>query len=234
MTALQPAMAGLLVTPSPRLVQRMRFSFSHEYTSAGTETVSYGNGRGIGVLVGRRLELDAVQPPYIHHGGGTADDGFGDAQIGGKFRIASGNAEHGNFIVTAILNHRFATGSHSNGAATNSFLPTLSGGRAFNRFAIVSSLGGSLPTGKVAEQGRSIAWNAAMQGHATKRLWLVLENNATFSLGGRHDGLMQNFITPSASYAARRNTTFNLGMQIATSEFHTYNHNLIAEMRVAF
>jgi hypothetical protein len=241
MASLQPVMAGMLMTPNPRLSQSMRFSFSHERTSVGTGTESYGDGHGVGVLVGKHLELDAVQPPYVRHSNGTGD-GFGDASIGGKFRIASGNPEHGNFIVTAILNERFATGSHKNGAATNSYSPTLAGGLAFNRLAVISTLGGSLPTGKIAEQGRSITWNAVMEGHATRHLWLEVENNATYYLAGRRDGLMQNFITPSAFYSARRKewepthpyTVFALGMQIATSEFHTYNHHLGAEMRLVF
>ena len=53
---------------------------------------------------------------------------------------------------------------------------------------------------------------------------------------------MQNFVTPAAFYVVRPKEwtpthpflIFDAGMQIATSGFHTYNHNLIAEMRVLF
>jgi hypothetical protein len=241
MNEIQPTMAGMLVTSSPRLTQNMRFAVSHHYTSAGTETVSYGNGKGIGIIVGNRIELDAMQPPYIQHYGSAAD-GFGDATVGAKIRIASGNAEHGNFIVSSMLNYRLATGSHKNGAAANAFSPALAAGHVIRRFAVISYLGGTLPTGKIAKEGRSIAWNSALQAHATKRLWLAVEDNATFYLGGSHDGLTQNFVAPSVFYTFRRNewkpthpfTIVDCGMQIATSEFHTYNHNLVVEARVFF
>lgn len=241
MTALQPALITPLVAADPRLIQYARFSTSHEYTAAGTETVSYGNARGGGVIAGNRFEFDFVQPAYIQHNS-TAVDGFGDTSTLVKYRIASGNAQHGNFDVAAMLNHCFATGSHKNGAATDSFGPTLAGGYAFRRFDVISALGGTMPTGKIATQGRSIAWNSLVQAHASKHVWFEVENNSTFYFAGSHDGKMQNFITPAAFYVVRRKEwkpthpflIFDGGMQMATSSFHTYNHNLISEVRVLF
>lgn len=73
-------------------------------------------------------------------------------------------------------------------------------------------------------------------------MWLDVENNAAFNKGGPVDGKAQNFITPTAFYMVWRKdwkptyaaTILNAGMQIATSEFHSYDHNLISEMRVLF
>jgi hypothetical protein len=53
---------------------------------------------------------------------------------------------------------------------------------------------------------------------------------------------MQNFITPAAFYILRKKAwkpthpffIFDCGMQMATSGFHTYNHNLLPEMRSLF
>ena len=242
MTALQPAMITPLVAPDPRVVQYAKLSFSNQYTAAGTQTVSYGNTRGLGIVSGNRFELDWIPPSYIQHNS-TAADGFGDTSTMVKYRIASGNAEHGNFEVSAMLSHCFATGSHKNGAATDSYGPTLVGGYAFKkRFDVISSLGGSLPTGKIAAQGRSITWNALIQTHATRHIWFEVENNATFYHRGSHDGKMQNFITPAAFYVVRSKEwkpthpflIFDCGMQIATSGYHSYNHNLISEMRILF
>jgi hypothetical protein len=237
----QPSLVTPLVASDPRLFQYVRVSVSHEYASAGTETVNYGNGRGAGVIVANRFEFDWMPPAYIQHNSSAAD-GFGDTSLVGKVRIASGNAEHGNFDVAAILAHSFATGSHKNGALTDSFTPTLVAGRAFRRFDAIMSLGGNMPTGKIATQGRTIAWNSLMQAHATRALWFEVENNATFYFAGSHDGKMQNFVTPAAFYVLRRKDwapthsylVFSCGMQIATSGFHTYNHNLIAETRFMF
>jgi len=241
MTALQPAMVTPLVEADPRLIQYVRASFSNQYTAAGTETVSYGNGRGGGVIVGNRIEFDFLPPAYIQHNS-SAVDGLGDTSVAGKVRIASGNAGHGNFDVAALLSHSFATGTYKNGGATDSWTPTIAAARSLGRFNVQSSLGGTMPAGKIAAQGRSIAWNALTQAHATAHVWFEVENNATFYIGGSHDGKMQNFVTPAAFYVLRRKEwrpahpffVFDSGMQIATSGFHTYNHNLISEVRVLF
>ena len=241
MAALQPALITPLVAPDPRLVQYAKLSFSNQYTSTGTETVNYGNGKGIGVIAGSRFEFDVVPPPYLQHNS-PAIDGFGDMATLVKYRIASGNAKHGNFELAAILNHCFATGSHKNGAATDSYGPALAGARAFRRMDVIASVGGTLPTGKIAAQGRLIAWNTVVQAHVARPLWFEVENNATFFFAGSHDGKMQNFITPTAFYVVRRKEwkpahpflILDSGMQIATSGFHTYNHNLIGEMRILF
>jgi hypothetical protein len=242
MAAMQPAMVTPMVEADPRLIQYVRAAFSNEYTAAGTETVSYGNGRGLGVIAGHRFEFDYMPPSYIQHNTDSSKDGLGDTSVVGKVRIASGNAQHGNFAVAALLSHSFATGTYRNGATTDTWNPTLAACRGFGRFNAQSSLGGAMPTGKMAEQGRSIAWNALMQAHATTHAWLELENNATFYFQGSHDGRMQNFVTPGAFYVVRNKNrkpehaylVFAGGMQIATSSFHTCNHNLISELRILF
>jgi hypothetical protein len=242
MASLQPTFVTPLVAPDPRLIQYARFSVSHGFTPSGAETVNYGNGRGAGVIAGRRFEFDFVPPPYIQHNG-SAEDGFGDTSVVVKYRIASGNAEHGGFDVAAVLGHCFATGSKKNGATTDSFGPTITAGLAFRRrFDVITSLGGTLPTGKIYSQGRSVIWNSLAQAHLTPHIWFEVENNSTFYFGGSHDGKMQNFVTPAAFYVLRPKSwkpahpfyIIDGGMQIATSGFHTCNHNLITEVRVLF
>jgi len=241
MAKLQPPMLTPLVAPDPRLIQYYRFAFAHQYTSTRTETTNYGNARGGGIIAFHRFEFDVLAPPYIQHNS-SATDGFGDMSFSGKVRIASGNAEHGNFDLAASLAHCFATGSHTNGGRTDSFTPTFAGEFTVNKMSFISGLGGTLPTGEIAAQGRTIAWNEAAQWHATPHIWFEAENNATFYFAGTHDGQMQNFVTPGAFYVLRRKgwspthsfAVFAMGMQIATSGFHTYNHNWISEVRVLF
>jgi len=242
MSELQPTWPTPVVETEPRLTQYYRFSFSNQYTATGTRTVSYGNMRGGGIIAWNRCEFDLLPPPYIQHNSSAAD-GFGDTSALVKYRVVSGNAEHGNYIVTAILNHTFATGSAKNGALTDLWNPAIAGGKGLSkRIDVESALGGSIPTGKIAVQGRSILWNSLVQDHITKSIWLEFENNATFFRGGSHDGKMQNFVTPGAFYVLRRRNwkpthpfwVFDAGMQIATSGFHTYNHNLVAETRILF
>ena len=241
MAKLQPAMITPLVAPDPRLIQYYRFSFAHQYTAAGTETTSYGNTRGGGIIVGNRFEFDWLPPAYIQHNSAVVD-GFGDTSLSAKVRIASGDAAHGNFDVAAILAHCFATASHKNGTLTDSFTPTLAADYTVRRVSLISALSGTMPTGKIATQGRTINWNELAQFHATPHVWFELEDNATFYFAGAHDGHMQNFVTPAAFYVLRRKEwapthpifLFDSGMQIATSGFHTYNHNIISEVRILF
>jgi len=237
----QPAMVTPLVGTDPRLIQYVRLSFSNEYTTIGTQTTNYGNGRGAGVIAANRFEFDWMIPPYIQHNSSAAD-GFGDTSLSAKYRIASGDAKHGNFEISSLLSHCFATGSHKNGALTDSFTPTVAAVRDFGRFAFISSASGVLPTGKIAAQGRTVNWHEVAQMHAAKHVWFEVENNASYYFAGSHDGKMQNFVTPSAFYVLRRKdwkpthsvAVFACGMQIATSGFHTYNHNLISEVRILF
>src|SRR6266568_2093476 len=99
MAELQPSLITPLVAPDPRLVQYVKFAFANQYTSMSTQTVSFGNGRGGGVIAGNRFEFDVIPPSYIEHNS-KAMDGFGDSSTLAKYRIASGNAAHGNFEVT--------------------------------------------------------------------------------------------------------------------------------------
>ncbi len=134
------------------------------------------------------------------------------------------------------------TGAGQNNVLTAVNFPKLAAGKAFGRFNVQSTLGGVLPTDKIAEQGRAIEWNATAQVHPNAHVWLDMENNATLNYGGAHDGKTQNFVTPAAFYMVRRKdwgpehavVVFNCGMQIATSRFYLYNHNLVSEMRILF
>ncbi len=242
MTAVQPLWMSPLYQPDSRLTQSVRLSFANSYTSAGTQTVNYGNSHTIGVIAGSRFQFNFMAPPYIQNNSATAQDGFGDTQVEGKFRIASGNAQHGNYALTALLAYSAPTGSHQNGALTSVYWPNLAAGRAWGRFNVQSTLGGQLPSGKIAAQGRQIQWNVTPQWHATAHLWLDIEDNAIYNYGGPFDRRTTNYITPAAYYVVRRKDwkpthaflVFDSGMQIATSSFHPSNHILISEMRIAF
>ena len=242
MTALQPTWMGPLIQPDPRLGQGLRLSFSNSYTATGTETVNYGNYHGLGMIASDRVQVNFIAPPYIQNNSATARDGFGDTMAEVKYRIASGNAAHGNYALTAMVTESLPTGSYLNGARTAVYYPTLAAGKMWGRFDVQSTLGGLLPTGKIAAQGRQIDWNTTAQLLVGRSLWLDIENNAVYNYGGPYDAKTENFLTPAAFYVIRRkawqptHALFVLGggMQVATSAFHTYNHNLIPEARILF
>jgi hypothetical protein len=241
MTEVQPTWMGPLIQSDPRLSQLVRVSVSNADFS-GMYTSNYGNGKGISLIVDRRFQLDLDPPAYFRNHSSTQKDGFGNAGTQLKYRIASGNAAHGNFALTAVLYHGFAPRASQNQMLTSYYCPSIAAGKAFGRFAVIETVGGFLPTGMIAQQGRAIEWHSTAQMHVTRVSWFDVEDNATFFKGSAFDGKTRNMITPAVFYMIRRkewnpehaSVVFDGGMQIATSGFHDYNHNLVTEMRVLF
>lgn len=245
MADVQPTWVGPVAQTDPRLGQVARISVANlrnPVWAPGGHVINYGNNQGISLIIDRRIQLKYAPPSFFRNHTAALKDGFGNSGGEIKYRIVSGNAEHGNYIVTADLTYSFAARGFENGALTPSYSPKLASGIAFGRFDVQAVLSGALPTGKIAQQGRDIEWDTAGQVHATANLWFDLENGATFNIGGTFPGTTQNFLTPAAYYNVRRkdwgpnhtSILFDVGMQIATTSFHFYNHNLITEVRVGF
>jgi hypothetical protein len=241
LAALQPAWMAPLIQSDARLGQALRLSVSNT-SFPGAHPLSYGNNHGVSLVLDKHFQVEFDPPAYFRNHSAALKDGFGNAAAQTKWRIASGNAQHGNYVVSALLSHGFAQRGYQNGMLTSTWNPSLAAGRLFGRFAAMSTLGGVLPTGKIQAQGRTIEWNATAQVHASRHVWFDVENNTAFNRGGPFDGQTQNFVTPVALYQVRRKSwkpehafvSFDCGMQIATTRFHQYNHNLITDMRVFF
>lgn len=241
MTDVQPSWMGPLIQSDSRLGQGIKLSVS-DARAPGTETISYGNNKGFSTIIERRFQLDIDPPSYFRNHSAALKDGFGNAATQIKYRIASGNAEHGNFALTAILYRSFTAGSNQNGMVTGAYFPKLAVGKAFGWFNAQSVVNGILPTSKTTLQGRAVEWHLTGQVHPSSRVWLDVENNAMFNYGGPYAGKTQNFVTPAGFYMVRRKewqpthpvVILDTGMQIATSGFHTYNHNLTSELRIVF
>ena len=241
MTAVQPAWMAPLVQSDSRLGQAVRLSVAQS-RAPGERIVSYGNNHGIDVIAGTRWQLEAVPPSFFRNHSRAFPDGFGNALAEVKYRIASGNAEHGDFAVTAILVEGFGPRAYQNGALTSYSVPRVAAGKAFGPFSVQSTVDGVLPAGKVAQQGRAVNWNVTGQLHTTARTWFDVEDNAAFLFGGPCDGKTQNFLTPAGFLLIRENewgfrhpaAVIDGGMQIATSRFSFSNHNVITEIRILF
>jgi hypothetical protein len=240
----QPSWSVPLVAPYPMLIQVFRADFTRQVTPALTDTWNYGASRGLNLIPGFNSEFDFYYPPYIQHNAKGAKDGFGDVGFLGKYRILSANEKNGNSMLSAQVTATIPTGSYSNGSTDASVSPTLLGGKGFGNFDVISSLGGTLPTGDTTKLGRSVAWNTTAQYRIHKFVWPEIEDNATFYYGGKNDGKMQNFVTPGITFSkfkfrpqvasSRAAIAFGGGEQIATSGFHTYNHNLVFTARLLF
>lgn len=243
--AKQPGWAVPLVTTTTGLIQVARTDFLRQIAPARTVTWNLDNSKGLNLIPWANTEIVVNLPPYIKHNS-TAIDGFGDMSFLGKYRIASGNAQHGSYTLSAWVLATIPTGSYKNGSTDASVAPTLGGGKGFGRFDVQSTLGATLPTGNpaITASGRPVAWNTVAQYHAGKLFWPEIESNATFYKGGANDGKTQEFITPGlivgkcalrpSDPKSRPGLAFGAGMQIAASHFHGYNHGLVLTTRWIF
>lgn len=242
----QPHWVTPLVTVTPRLEQELRADFVRQIAPKLTDTWVIDNGKGLELIPAERVELLFNLPPYTEHNTPATKDGWGDVSFLGKYRFLARNEEHGNAIITGFLGGSIPTGTHGNGQVNATVSPTLAVGKGFGRVDAQSTLGAQIPVASGEKYGRPITWNTAFQykiGPAkpaphTPSLWPEVEFNTIYYKGGDHDGKVQSFITPGAigrfPIHKRLGLVFGVGMQIATSEFHTYNHALIFTVRMPF
>jgi hypothetical protein len=243
--AKQPGWAVPLVTTTTGLIQVARTDIVRQTAPALTHTWNFGNSKGVNVVPWANTELVVNLPPYIKHNS-TAIDGAGDMSFMGKYRIASGNAQHGNYTLSAWVLATIPTGSYKNGSTDASVAPSVGGGKGIGRFDVQSTLGATLPTGNpaITTSGRPVAWNTVAQYRVGRLFWPEMESNATYYKGGTNDGKTQEFVTPGLIVGkcalhpgdpkSRPGLAFGGGMQIATSHFHSYNHAVVLTARWIF
>jgi hypothetical protein len=243
--AKQPAWAVPLVTTYTGLIQVARTDITRQVAPALTDTWNYDNSKGVNLVPWANTELAVDLPPYIQHNT-KAVNGWGDFSFLVKYRIASGNEKHGAYTLSAWALTTVPTGTYKNGSTNASVQPNVGAGKGFGHFDVQTSVGATLPTSTPATTtaGRPVLWNTVAQYRLAKIFWPEVESNATFYKGGTNDGKTQEFITPGmivgkcafhpAEPKARPGIAFGAGMQIATSKFHTYNHNLVMTARLIF
>ena len=238
----QPPWPVPLFAPVSHVTQLFRYDVVHQIAPAGTDTWNYGFSKGFNLIPWYKTEVDINIPPYIQHNSSAAD-GFGDLGVAVKYRLAAGNAEHGNYSIAASLTTTFPTGSYQNGARHATLGPTFHAGKGYKNFDVVTSLGATLPTADGESIGRPVVWNVVGQYRIRKIFWPEIENNATFFHGGPNDGRVQNFVSPGVVVAPLKLTRdpksrlafiVGIGEQIATTHFHTFNHGLMLDGRFVF
>lgn len=241
--AVQPTWVTPLVGTTPLLGQFVREEFVRQKMPGGAAVWNIGNNKGLSLILSRRVETDFSVPNYVVHGSAPGADGVGDFCFTTRVRIASGNKEHGNYSVAAVLSQTWATGLEKNGAATWTRGITMAGGKAFGRFAALGSVGATIPSNAgLATIGRPVAVNSAFEMHVTPKLWAQVESNSTFYNGGTHDGKVQTFVTPGVflvplkpwKESSKSYVLVGVGMQFATTQYHASDHNLVVDTKVYF
>jgi hypothetical protein len=235
----QPHWVTPLATTTPRLEEEYRYDQLWQPNAKGVTTDNYDGGKGLELIPFEKVEVIFNVPPYIDHNNPKVRNGWGDVAFLVKYRLLSANEEHGNYILTAFLGWSLPTGQFSNGAPHPVITPTIAYGKGFGNFDLQGTLGVGLPTADTSTLGRTIAWNNAFQYRVFRKFWPEVELNSTFFQDGKNDGLKQNFVTPGLllgrfRLAGRVGFTFGAGYQIATTKFHTTNHNAILSIRFPF
>lgn len=235
----QPHWITPLATTTPRLEEEVRYDQLWQVNAKGVTTDNYDGGKGLELIPFRDVEVIFNAPPYLQHNNPAVRDGFGDVSFLVKYRMLSANEEHGDYILTAFLGWSLPTGSYSNGALHAVITPTLAYGKGFRNFDVQGTFGVGLPVADVNLIGRNYAWNNTFQYRLFRKFWPEVELNSTFFQDGKNDGQRQNFVTPGLILGRfhlwkRLGLTFGGGYQIATTKFHTSNHNAILSVRFPF
>jgi len=233
----QPDWVTPLITSSANLEEATIYDTSRKLQSNGTDLVTAGGPRGIQFVPFGRLQVTIGATPYLAHNDPRVRDGFGDTSFAFKYRMASGNAEHGGFAFSGQIGASIPTGSHQNGQPSAILTPTLLGEKGWGNFNIQSTFGFSLPLGDAQTNGRQFTSNTAFQSHLFRVFYPELETNALGYWGGKNDGQRQVLFTPGLlvgrfPVARSAGITFGIGMQVAATRDHAYNHNLIFSIRI--
>jgi hypothetical protein len=236
----QPHWATPVATVTPRLEQEFRFDLSRQVQPDGTTVVeNFDGSKGLEFIPQKHIEILINLPPYMVRSEKKVPDGFGDVSFVMKYRILSANETHGNYILTAFLGGSIPTGSYTNGTKDATITPTLAAGKGWRNFDAVTTLGAILPVADTSLLGRQIVWNSTLQYRVLRKIWPEVEFNSTFYSNGPYDGKKQVFVTPGFVLGKfpiwhRLGITLGTGVQIAATQFHTYNHRYILTLRVPF
>lgn len=228
-----------VATVTPRLEQEFRYDQLWQVNNRGETTNNFGGGKGLELIPFDKVEVIFNVPPYLQHENPKVRDGLGDVSFLVKYRLAARNEERGNYIVTAFLGWSLPTGQYANGARHAVITPTIAYGKGFRNVDVQGTFGTALPTAEASTLGRTYLWSNAFQYRVLRKFWPEVELNSTFFQGGPNDGRKQNFVTPGLiigrlHLTRRVGLTFGGGYQIATTHFHSTNHNAILTVRFPF
>ena len=235
----QPHWITPVATTTPRLEEEYRYDQLWQTNAKGITTDNFDGGKGLELIPSDKVEIIFNAPPYLVHNDLSAHDGFGDVAFLVKYRLLSANEKHGNYILTAFLGWSVPTGQYKNGALHAVITPTIAYGKGFGGFDLQGTFAAGLPTADTNIVGRTYAWNNTFQYRIFRKFWPEVELNSTFFQDGKNHGQKQNFATPGLvmgpfHLSGRLALTVGSGYQIATTQFHTTNHNAILSVRFPF
>jgi opacity protein-like surface antigen len=234
----QPHWIAPLFTTTPRLLEQLRFDIATQ-PKKGYETTNFGGGKGLELIPFGNTEILISTPPYVTHDKPGVQDGIGDMSLLLKYRVAAGNEEGGNYIVTAFLGASVPTGTYSNGATAAVLTPTIAAGKGWGNFDFQTTFGIAVPTNHMDKLGTPLAHNVAFQYRVLRKFWPEVEVNSTFWTNGSLAGDKQVFLSPGLIAGKfhlwrRLGVTVGGGVQIPVTHFHTVDRTYLTSVRFPF
>jgi hypothetical protein len=235
----QPNWLSPMVTTSGRLKDELRFDAWRPISPSGEPYYSLGGGKGLEFIIHPRVQLLIGVPTVVEYPHSPSRTGVGDMPLMAKIRIASAPRGEGDYLVTFLLKATTPTGSKNVSLHHAVLTPEIAAGKGWKQFDVQTTAGPSFPTGSTFAIGRQLSWDTAFQYRAAHKLWPELEVNTIHYLAGKYMGENQAFLTPGLGFGRVRlggPVSFSAGaaFQIAVTEFHTYNHQLVLSVRFPF
>jgi hypothetical protein len=237
--ASQPHFVAPIITTHVMLVQQFRYDMSWQQDPSGaTMTSNYGSSRGLEIIPSSRLEVGIFPPSYIVHQT-NAQNGFSDLSYQVKFRAFSRTEGEGDYFVGFFLGGSVPTGSVPNGLGHGVLAPTFAAAKGIGPWDIQSTIGATLPTSGTDVLGRALLFNTSVDYRIKGKIWPMIEQNSTFWVDGPLNGHKQAFLTPglvlgSFPITGTLHVGFGVGVQIAVTSFHQYDHRWIFSIRFPF
>jgi len=237
--ASQPHFVAPIVTTHVMLVQQYRYDMSWQQDPVGaTLTSNYGSSRGLEIIPSSRLEVGLFPPSYIVHQT-NAPDGFTDLSYQVKFRAFSRTESEGDYFVGFFLGGSVPTGRAPNGLGHAVLSPTFAAAKGLGPWDIQSTFGANLPTSGTNVLGRVVLFNTAVDYRIKGMIWPMIEQNSTFWVDGPLKGQKQVFLTPGLilgtfPLTGTLHVGIGVGVQIAVTPFHQYNHRWVFSVRFPF
>jgi len=198
-TAAQPNWAAPLTTITPLLKEFVMYGQAFQTLPTGARNTVYGGGMpavGLHLIPTYDNEVYIGTPAYNERTGRQPVNGLGDMPFFlVKQRLASANAENGDYVVTAFISGQAPIGDQPFTNNAYVITPTLAAGKGFGDFNIQANVQLPWPTRNYDRLGTQLLANVAFQWHLFKYFWPEIELNYTTWINGPRSGLDQLFIT---------------------------------------
>ena len=240
----QPHWMTPVITVTPRLEQEFRYDQSWQSRPNGVDLDAYGAGKGLELIPLPNTEVIIGVPAYQTRSTPTLHiEGWADETLLLKYRLASQNEEHGNYIVTAFLGISVPTGNAVFTSHHPAYTPTIAAGKGWGDrnagFDIQSTLAITIPDDARHTLGTPIVWNTALQAHLLGKLWPELELNYSHFKEGPNNGkdqwaLAEGLILGRFQLTSRMRLIIGGAFQEALSSFRTLEHTWLLTARATF